>query len=111
MEMRKDLVGSVTVLAVTGRLDSTTAPTFGEQLLSVLNALQCHVVLDLRQLEYISSAGFRVLLVAAKRAEKNESRLVLCGVSGKVRQLFELGGFLDLFAISASREDAIAAAG
>jgi hypothetical protein len=65
-------------------------------------------VLDLSRLEYISSAGFRVLLLAAKLADETGSRLVLCGVSGKVRQLFDLGGFLDL-SPSWSREEGNAA--
>jgi anti-anti-sigma factor len=51
-----------------------------------------------------------VLLVARKRAEEVGSRLVLCGLSAKVRQLFDLGGFLDLFTIAGSRDDAVAAA-
>ena len=50
------------------------------------------------------------MLLAAKRAEETGSQLVLCGVSGKVRQLFDLGGFLDLFTIAGSRDEGIAAA-
>jgi anti-sigma B factor antagonist len=107
--MREDIAGEVTVLEVKGRIDSTTAPVLGEKLTGALATPQRRLVLDLRQLEYISSAGFRVLLLAAKRAEEAGSRFVLCSVSGKVRQLFDLGGFLDLFPISASREEGIAA--
>ena len=109
MDLREDIAGEVTVLEVTGRIDSTTAPVLGEKLTGALATPQRRLVLDLRQLEYISSAGFRVLLLAAKRAEEAGSRFVLCSVSGKVRQLFDLGGFLDLFPISASREEGIAA--
>lgn len=109
MDLREDAVGDVTVLEVKGRIDSTTASTLGEKLTGALSVPDKRLVLDLRQLEYISSAGFRVLLLAAKRAEEAGTRFVLCGLSGKVRQLFDLGGFLDLFAISASREDGIAA--
>ncbi len=111
MDLREDRVGGVTVVEVRGRVDSTTAPALGERLTATLDAPERRVVLDLTQLEYISSAGFRVLLLAARRAEEARSRFVLCGVSGKVRQLFDLGGFLDLFPISASRDDAIASAG
>jgi len=107
--MREDIAGEVTVLEVKGRIDSTTAPVLGEKLTVTLATPQRRLALDLRQLEYISSAGFRVLLLAAKRAEEAGSRFVLCSVSGKVRQLFDLGGFLDLFPISASREEGIAA--
>jgi len=110
VNIREDLVGDVTVVEVKGRIDSTTAPVLGEKLTGALATPQRRVVLDLRQLEYISSAGFRILLLAAKRAEEADSRFVLSGLSGKVQQLFDLGGFLDLFTISASLDQAIAAA-
>ena len=110
MDLLEEKVGGVTVVAVKGRIDSTTSPTLGEQLTASLAAPKVRVVLDLSRLEYISSAGFRILLLAAKRADEAESRLVLCGISGKVRQLFDLGGFLDLFTIVGSRDDGISAA-
>ena len=111
MDLREEKVGGVTVVEVAGRVDSTTAPALGERLSASLDAPKVRVVLDLGRLEYISSAGFRILLLAAKRAEESGSRLVLCGVAGKVRQLFDLGGFLDLFTIVGSRDEGIAAAG
>ena len=111
MDLHEEKVGGVTVVEVKGRIDSTTAPALGGRLTASLEATKVRVLLDLSRLEYISSAGFRILLLAAKRAEETGSRFVLCGVSGKVRQLFDLGGFLDLFPISASRDDAIASAG
>jgi anti-anti-sigma factor len=110
MDLHEEQVDEVTALSVKGRIDSTTAPAFGQRLESVVTAPAGRLVVDFRDLEYISSAGFRVLLVAAKRAEECGSRLVLCGLSGKVRQLFDLGGFLDLFTIAASRDDAVNAA-
>jgi anti-anti-sigma factor len=110
MDVKEEQVGGVTVLQVKGRLDSATSPMLGERLTAVLEAAKARVLVDFSQLEYISSAGFRILLQAAKRAEQNTAKLVLCGVSGKVRQLFDLGGFLDLFSITATREEGIAAA-
>jgi anti-sigma B factor antagonist len=110
MEVREELVSGVTALAVKGRLDSITAPEFGWKLEALVATPQNRLVVDFGNLEYLSSAGFRVLLVAAKRAEAVGSRLVLYGLSANVRQLFDLGGFLDLFTIVASRDDAIAAA-
>ena len=110
MELHEEQVGGVTALAVRGRLDSTTAPVFGQKLDAIVVTPQSRLIVDFGSLEYMSSAGFRVLLVAAKRAEEVGSRLVLCGLSAKVRQLFDLGGFLDLFTIVRSRDDAIAAA-
>jgi anti-anti-sigma factor len=110
MDLKEEQVGDVAVLQVKGRLDTTTSPVLGERLTAILDAANARVLVDFSQLEYISSAGFRVLLLAAKRAEQTMSKLVLCGVSGKVRQLFDLGGFLDLFAITATRDEGITAA-
>ena len=110
MDLREEKVSGVTVVEVKGRVDSTTAPALEERLIASVAAPKVRVLLDLGQLEYISSAGFRILLLAAKRADEAGSRFVLCGVSGKVRQLFDMGGFLDLFTIVGSREDGIAAA-
>lgn len=110
MDLNQEQADGVTVLQVTGRIDSTTAPMLGERLTTMLSAGPARVVVDFSKLDYISSAGFRVLLLAAKRADQTASRLVLCGVSGKVRQLFDLGGFLDLFSIASTREEGIAAA-
>ena len=111
MELREESAGGVIILDVKGRVDSTTAPDFGERLGAILGASQSRLLVDFQQVDYISSAGFRVLLVAAKRAEDSGSRLVLCRLSAKVRQLFDLGGFLDLFSVLPSREEALAALG
>lgn len=110
MDMREGVAGEVTILEVGGRIDSTTALALGEKLAGAMATPKRRLVLDLARIEYVSSAGFRVLLLAARRAEESDGRFVLCSLSGKVRQLFDLGGFLDLFPISASREEGIAAA-
>jgi anti-anti-sigma regulatory factor len=49
-----------------------------------------------------------VLLVATDEAERNAARMVLCGLAGQVRELFEMGGLLDAFTVHGSREDALA---
>lgn len=109
MDLSEERLDDVTAIAVKGRIDSTTAAQFGQKIESVVASPSARLVVDLRDLDYISSAGFRVLLVAAKRADESGSRLVLCGLSSKVRQLFDVGGFLDLFAITATRDEAMAA--
>ncbi len=108
MNLREEKHGDIIVLEAEGRVDSTTAPQLGEALTATLGAGHKGLILDLHRLEYISSAGFRILLQAAKRAEEMGSRFVLCGISGKVRHLFDLGGFLDLFTTYARKEDGLA---
>jgi anti-anti-sigma factor len=108
LELSESSDGAVTVIAVKGRLDSAAAPTLDERLSRTLAAPSRRLLIELSQLEYISSAGFRILLLATKRASANEGQIVLTGVSGKVRELFDLGGFLDIFPICSSRDEGLA---
>lgn len=107
IDLNEEVIDGVRVLDVRGRVDSGTAPTLAERLNRMLSSQAGQVVVDLQGLEYISSAGFRILLLAARRADEAQVRLVLCGLSDKVRQLFDLGGFLDLFVIRSTRGDAL----
>jgi anti-anti-sigma factor len=65
-------------------------------------------LLDFKEVLYLTSAAFRVLLVATDEAEKIAARVVLCGLVGHVRELFEMGGLLEAFTVHGSREDALA---
>jgi anti-sigma B factor antagonist len=109
VEVNESIDGGVTIIAVKGRLDNVTARALGERLSDALAVPSRRLLIELSQLEYISSAGFRMLLLAAKRAAEADGQIVLAGVSGKVRQLFDLGGFLDLFRICGSRDEGISA--
>jgi anti-anti-sigma factor len=109
MELSETSDGVVTIVAVKGRLDSVSAPALGERLSGTLTAPGRRLLIEFSQLEYISSAGFRVLLIAAKRASETGGQIVLAGISSKVQQLFDLGGFLDLFRICTSRAEGVAA--
>lgn len=102
-------VGDVAVVEVNGRIDGTHASKLHERIGALMTSGKA-AVMDLSKVEYISSAGFRVLLLLARQSGKEGRRLVLCGLTPKVRQLFDLGGFLDLFPIEQSQEEGIAAA-
>jgi stage II sporulation protein AA (anti-sigma F factor antagonist) len=110
MILNEQAVGAVKVVEVTGRIDSANAPVLHERLGAAMTAGAPPVVLDLGKVEYISSAGFRVLLLLARHAGEVKTRFVLCGLTPKVRRLFDLGGFLDLLPITQTREEGIAAA-
>src|SRR5262245_42249726 len=108
MKVRESVIGGVTVLEVEGRIDSVTAPDFEARLLAALDSAH-RLVLDLRELLYISSAGFRVLYRAVTRAKEKNGKLVLCGLSATVGELFAIAGFNKLFTITASREEGVTA--
>ena len=69
------------------------------------------ILFDFQKVLYVTSAAFRVLLVATDEAERNSARVVLCGIVGQVRDLFEMGGLLDAFTIYLSRDEALSKLG
>ncbi len=107
MNLNETSDGTVKVITVSGRLDGTSAPELGERLTSTLSPSSQKLLLELSQLEYISSAGFRVLLIAAKRASESNGQIVLSGIAGHVQQLFEIGGFLKLFRVFGTRDEGV----
>jgi stage II sporulation protein AA (anti-sigma F factor antagonist) len=101
-----------TTLAVhlSGRLDGTNAADAEQALLARIQDGPNHVILDMSALEYISSAGLRVVLLAAKHLRKTGGTLSLCGMREHIREVFEVSGFLSLFAVSDDLAAARAAA-
>jgi anti-anti-sigma factor len=66
------------------------------------------VLIDFAAMQYLTSAGFRVLLVATDEAARNAARIALCGIAGIVRELFDISGLADAFAIHPSRAEGVA---
>ena len=108
MEIAEQHAGEITVVEVMGRLDNNTAKVFGERLTGLIRDGRTRVVVDFKQIMYISSAGFRALLIAGKLADETNGTLALCGLSVEVQRLFDLGAFTDLFTIYSSRDESIA---
>ena len=100
--------GQTLVLALSGRIDSTNADQLNACVSRLFAAGEKNLVVDFKDVLYLTSAAFRVLLVATDEAERSAARFALCGVLGQVRDLFEMGGLLDAFTIHASREEALA---
>jgi len=107
MDISEDRKADAVVLALSGKLDATTAKTFEDKILGVINSGAQRLVVDLAQLEYVSSSGLRVFLLAAKRLRVTDGKIVLCGLQDHVRQVFDLAGFSSIISIYGSRDDAI----
>ena len=97
MRIEKNQEGEKLNLAVIGRLDTTTAPELEQELKESLEGVN-ELVLDLAGLEYISSAGLRVLLAAQRRMNKQGS-MKLVNVNELVMEVFEVTGFSDILTI------------
>lgn len=107
MDIHEQMQGNALVLEPVGRLDSLTCREFEARLLAALNANGA-VVVDCAKLEYISSAGLRVLLVAAKQNRTTGGRMVLAALRDSLREVFDISGFSAIFAIHPTVAAAVA---
>ena len=88
------------VVTVKGRVDSSTAPKLSEALDEIINAGRYKIVIDMENLEYMSSAGFRALIAAQRNCKHfNRGEVVLANVPDNINTSLELAGFTTLFKI------------
>ena len=97
MEIKKDIEGEKLTLAIGGRLDTNTSPELEAKINEVIGNAN-KLIIDLGNLEYISSAGLRVLLGATQVME-GKGELVVRNVTEAVREIFDLTGFNHVFTI------------
>jgi anti-anti-sigma factor len=108
MTIDESRIGQISVVALTGRLDSTNADELMRRLKDLLTSAEKAVLLDLGGVLYLTSAAIRAMLMAAHEAQRNTARFVLCNMRDPVREIFAMGEFLDSFTIHDSREEALA---
>ena len=97
MKINKNLEGNTLTLALEGRLDTTTAPDLEQAIKAELNRVDA-LVLDFSKLEYISSAGLRVLL-SAHKVMSRKGGMKVKNVNEIVREVFDVTGFADILTI------------
>ncbi len=97
MEITKKTLNSELNVALAGRLDTTTAPQFEAELKQNIGGIT-RLVLDFEKLEYMSSAGLRVLLAAQKVMNK-QGEMVIRNVNDVIAEVFEVTGFADILTI------------
>lgn len=95
MNITKNLSGTALTIAISGRLDTMTAPALEQELKSSFGHIT-ELTLDFQELQYISSAGLRILLSAHKAMKEN---LVIKNVSQVVMEIFDVTGFSDILTI------------
>ena len=100
--------GDVVVAALVGRLDSSNSKDLEQELMRHIDGRDA-VVLDFRRLDYISSAGLRVVLLTGKKMRASRGRLALCNLPEPVREVFEISGFLSIFSVYDDRGAAVSA--
>lgn len=98
MTINKQLDKKVLTVSLQGRLDTSTSPELDRELQASIPGIQ-KLIMDFQELEYVSSAGLRVLLSAQKRMSRQRGEMVVRNVNETINEVFELTGFSDILNI------------
>lgn len=105
IETRKE--ENATVVSVTGKMDAVSSPEFEKKLLELMAEEEKDFVIDFAGLDYISSAGLRVILATTKKLKEKEGKLLLSSLKDIVKEVFEISGFTAIIPIYDSVETAL----
>lgn len=114
MNVRLESIGLTTVVIPEGRLDFGAAAGFQAQVERVLadaGSAPASVIIDCAGLDYVSSAGLRVFLLAARASQRAGVAFAVCALKPVVREVFDVSGFSRVITVSADRAAALAYAG
>lgn len=106
MNIHETKQNDIIIFALEGRLDSNTSENFEQQLMEKIDGTNNKMIVEFSDLDYISSAGLRVLLMAAKRLKIVNGSFVLCGLKAHLYEIFEISGFLQILTIVNNLENA-----
>ena len=107
MEIIEKKQNDISIFEVSGRLDSNTSPAFEEKLFDAIEKGSKKVIVDFGALDYISSAGLRVILKATKTLKGSDGIFVLCSLKDYVNEVFEISGFDSYLPIASTMDEAL----
>jgi len=99
----------IQIVAFTGNLDTNTAPAAENQINELLAAGADKVLINFEELNYISSAGLRVLLATAKKMMASNGSLKICSLNKTVQEVFDISGFSTILSLEPNEAEALAA--
>jgi anti-sigma B factor antagonist len=107
MDISTQEVKRVSVMTVKGRVDSTTAPDLENALKQLVEGDKTQIVLDLKDVEYMSSAGLRAMVSTLKSVKRINGDLRLCAPSPRVHEVLRLAGLTSIFNIYPGQDEAV----
>jgi anti-anti-sigma factor len=108
MEVTEGRVGNAATLRIVGRVDSSVSKLLEQKVVDIVSR-DSAIVVDLEEMNYVSSAGLRSFITLAKHARSRNQTIALCGMREEVTEIFEISGLLELFAIYDTVDAAVAA--
>lgn len=107
IELTEEVFESHIVVRVSGQLDVTSGNVFEKFLTTHIHSEKIAVVIDMRGVEYLSSAGLRSLLLLVKQSRQYGTQLFFCNLSSFVNEIFEVSGFSSLMTVFSSLGEAV----
>lgn len=107
MNLTNEKKNEFCVLNIEGRIDTTNFSQFENEINTLLNAGEKNFVFDCSGLNYISSSGLRVFLIAQKKTLSLNGKLHLCNLQPSIKEIFDISGFSSIFKIFDNQEKAI----
>jgi anti-sigma B factor antagonist len=107
MEITETKNRGLLIMNLKGRLDAHTSKTFEDRLIPAIDEGSKKILVDFSQLDYISSAGLRVLLLAARKLSDAGGRIALCSLKPSIKTVFDIAGFSSVFPIFATQQEAV----
>jgi anti-sigma B factor antagonist len=97
----------ITIFSLAGRLDSGSSTELDKRIVQTIESGIYNIILDCQKLDYITSAGLRVVVKTAKKLKLEAGRIVLCAMADYVKEVFEIAGFDSFLPILPSLEDGV----
>ena len=107
MEIIEENQGGINIYKLNGRLDSNTSQGFEKKIFQAIDDGSKNMIIDFKNLDYISSAGLRVILKATKALKREDGKIMLCDMQDYIKEVFEISGFDSFMPIVGSMGDAL----
>jgi anti-anti-sigma factor len=106
MEISEQNTDQCVIIGIEGRLDTMNYTVLEQKLMELFDHHKYNILVDCTRMNYISSSGLRILLIALKRITLMQGKFVLCGLKENIHEIFEISGFTSIFEIHQSVEEA-----
>ena len=107
MDVIFETSNEATVAVITGRIDSATSKDLETKLIPIINSGTRKLVVDFAKVDFISSAGLRIMLIVAKKLKQGNGKMALCCLKDTIKEVFDISGFSSIIPIFPTREEAL----
>ena len=108
MNIEDSKLGDAAVVQISGRIDASGSNLFEGHCNKIIEGGSNTLIFDFAGLEYLSSAGLRSILSIAKKAKALNGKIIICGLKGGAKEIFDISGFSSMFPMAETLEDAAA---